>query len=145
LFDDANSENAQLHIAYKALLINTLEASRAPNASRDFVRECNDIIKAQAERIRVLEQNIDVPECDGTDAAHPAWWRGHEQAVASLCQLINQILDGKKRGNGIASEPWESTRNRLHDLFISVNKIHDSLSNRPPKPIPPTPRILREF
>ena len=55
----------------------------------------------------------DNPNFDGTDAAHPAWWRGHDHAVASLCQILNKIMDGEDDRSGTASEPWESVRRRL--------------------------------
>ena len=53
------------------------------------------------------------PDLDGTDFAHPAYWRGHDQAVRAVCQKINEILDGHDDGHGIVREPWESTRRRL--------------------------------
>jgi hypothetical protein len=56
---------------------------------------------------------IDYAELDGTDAAHPAYWRGHDHAVATICLKITEILDGKDDGKGIASEPWEPVRRRL--------------------------------
>jgi hypothetical protein len=62
------------------------------------------------------DKPADDVELDGTPFAHPAYWRGSDQAVASLCQLINQILDGRDNGHGVANEPWESTRRRLLSL-----------------------------
>ena len=66
------------------------------------------------ERLELLR---DDPECDGTDAAHPAYWRGHDHAVATICLKITEILDGKDDGKGIASEPWEPVRRRLLALM----------------------------
>jgi hypothetical protein len=57
----------------------------------------------------------DYLEADGTDAAHPAWWRGQDHGVHSLCQHINEILDGKEP-TGVSREPWESTRKNLAAL-----------------------------
>lgn len=59
---------------------------------------------------------VDDPELDATDGAHPAWWRGHEHTAEVFCKLANEIMDGKPAGNGIAGEPWESTRRRLEVL-----------------------------
>ncbi len=59
----------------------------------------------------------DDPEVDCTDLAHPAWWRGHEHTVKSMCQMINNILDGKETLSGISSQPWENTRQRLFKLW----------------------------
>ncbi len=67
----------------------------------------------------MISEIADYPDADGTDAAHPAWWRGNSAGVASLCQIINGILDGKDDGSGVASEPWEATRRRL--LAIAVD------------------------
>lgn len=55
----------------------------------------------------------DYPDADGTDAAHPAWWRGHEHTAAVFCQKVNELLDGKDDGKGVANPPWETTRRRL--------------------------------
>ncbi len=59
----------------------------------------------------------DSPDLDGTDFAHPAYWRGHDQAVEALCQKINKILNGHDHGHGCSNEPWESTRRRLLKLM----------------------------
>lgn len=67
---------------------------------------------------------IDDPELDGTDFAHPAYWRGYERAVETACYKINEILDGKDSGHGCSQEPWESTRRRL--LEVTKNE-----SNKP--------------
>lgn len=55
----------------------------------------------------------DDPDADGTDNAHPAWWRGQDAAVAMLTHTINEILDGKDNGAGVMAEPLESLRRRL--------------------------------
>lgn len=55
----------------------------------------------------------DDPIYDATDGAHPAWWRGQKHTTQLLCQMINEILDGRDDGSGVANEPWESTRRRL--------------------------------
>jgi len=62
---------------------------------------------------------VDNPEFDGTDGAHPAYWRGHDQAVAGLCQRITEILDGKLVV-GVCAEPWETIRQRLVALVTAV-------------------------
>lgn len=56
---------------------------------------------------------IDDPEFDGTPGAHPAWWRGQDQAIDSMCRVIDEILDGRDDGTGVASDPWETTRRKL--------------------------------
>ena len=71
----------------------------------------NAELAAECERLKKLDD----PEFDCTDAAHPAWWRGHEHTTVMFCQHVNEILDGKEYF-GKCNEPWETTRQRLHDL-----------------------------
>lgn len=54
----------------------------------------------------------DNPEWDGTDAAHPAWWRGEAYGFGELCRAVNETLDGEAP-TGTCGEPWQSTRLRL--------------------------------
>jgi hypothetical protein len=64
----------------------------------------------------------DDPDMDGTDFAHPAWWRGHDQGIALTIQAINALLD-EPPGTPLAgwcNEPWESLRKRLAALRDSV-------------------------
>ena len=58
----------------------------------------------------------DDPEMDGTDAAHPAWWRGVDYAHLQLVNGVNKILDGEAVNAGVASQPWEALRQRLYDI-----------------------------
>lgn len=39
----------------------------------------------------------DDPECDGTDAAHPAWWRGNEAGVEGAVREMSRVLSGECR------------------------------------------------
>lgn len=73
--------------------------------------------RVTAERERdELRKNIDDPELDCTDAAHPAWWRGHDHTAKVFCQLVNEILDGNDVSHGISGEPWQATKMRVADL-----------------------------
>ena len=65
----------------------------------------------------------DIPELDATDGAHPAWWRSHEHTVKTLCQKINDIIDGKDNGEGVSSEPWESVRRKLLSAAYLVRRL----------------------
>lgn len=71
------------------------------------------LAREMANNLEVLLGEVDNPELDGTDAAHPAWWRGHEVSVYTLCQKVMDILNGKDDGSGAASDPWETVRRRL--------------------------------
>lgn len=65
---------------------------------------------------------VDNPFWDGTDAAHPAWWRGQERGVDGTCEQIRKILDGEAHGppfhygsellSEIAQRTWELKRAR---------------------------------
>ena len=55
----------------------------------------------------------DCEEWDGTDGAHPAWWRGHHDTTLVFCRIVNEILDGKDDGRGFNYEPWGALRKRL--------------------------------
>ncbi len=73
-------------------------------AETDWVRK-----HSESHRLRALDD----PEFDGTDFAHPAWWRGHDDTVASMSERVSRILDGLDDGRGTANEPWQSVRTRL--------------------------------
>lgn len=72
-------------------------------------------------RLASTEVHADDPEFDATDAAHPAWWRGHYHTTDVLCREIHEILDGKPHC-GIAAEPWESVRKRLTAIAAKLRK-----------------------
>lgn len=57
------------------------------------------------------------PELDGTDFAHPAWWRGHNNGSLGMIAAVTRILDGKDDGKGVANEPWQSVRTRLREAL----------------------------
>ena len=42
------------------------------------------LARAQAAEIATLRATADDPLLDGTDGAHPAWWRGHDRAAEML-------------------------------------------------------------
>jgi hypothetical protein len=60
------------------------------------------------------------PFLDGTPDAPPAYWRGQEDCLNSLCKIINDILDGRNKCPGVTNEPWESTRRRILELVKEV-------------------------
>jgi hypothetical protein len=35
----------------------------------------------------------DDPRFDATDAAHPAWWRGHDRGAAGMRELVEKLKD----------------------------------------------------
>lgn len=50
----------------------------------------------------VMPDNTD---CDGTDNAHPAWWRGHVNGIIGLTAKLQAIVDGKDDGAGVVVSP----------------------------------------
>lgn len=100
-------------------------AHDGPMDLRDYNRRAADALKALlAEQVeywrlheawRTPETTTDDPDLDATDAAHPAWWRGHDHTSKVFCELVTDILDGKDRGGGFNHEPWHTLRRRLLD------------------------------
>jgi len=75
----------------------------------------SDLFDMLADALEALSSRpvLDDPELDATDAAHPAWWRGHDHTSQVFCQLVTDILDGKDTGWGFNYEPWHTLRRRL--------------------------------
>jgi len=57
----------------------------------------------------------DDPSLDATDFAHPAWWRGNDAGVGTICGKVTELLDGKPLA-GVAREPWQTVRVRVANL-----------------------------
>lgn len=93
---------------------------------RDGLRTEVARLTAEAERLQANEtlyhsmydalQASNDPEMDGTDGAHPAYWRGHDYTTKMFCALVIDILDGKDNGAGANTEPWATVRKRLLSL-----------------------------
>ena len=79
-------------------------------------------------RAELAEARKDNQELDGTDAAHPAWWRGNDAGVAQVCSKINAILDGADVF-GTAAEPWESTRRRVAEARKDSERLEWAWAN----------------
>ena len=65
------------------------------------------------------DPEMDDPEMDGTDYAHPAWWRGHDQTVEVMCIKIQKLLDGEVT-NGVCREPYQSIRLKIIKLIEKI-------------------------
>lgn len=64
------------------------------------------------------------PELDGTDFAHPAWWRGNEAGCLGTAERFQKILDGKDDGHGVISHPkLESVRRQILRLKKTVDRL----------------------
>jgi hypothetical protein len=60
----------------------------------------------------------DDPECDGTDAAHPAWWRGEHDGAMGVIRCVNEWLDGKIGGTPSAVE--------MQRLKLRITSLRDA-------------------
>lgn len=81
---------------------------------------------AEVKRLR----NAADPIYDGTDAAHPAWWRGMCAGATAVAQMVTEILDGKDNGSGVMYAPMEALRRRVLALRAERDEL---LRNRPAK------------
>ena len=92
-----------------------LEAALAEEKER-WIQEREAWIERQAEcvtlREALEEARKDNEELDGTDAAHPAWWRGQDYGADSICRALTKVLDGKEPA-GTCGEPYEKLRRRV--------------------------------
>jgi hypothetical protein len=87
--------------------------------------DCDADVVAAVDKLKELIEQNDI-QGDGTDAAHPAYWRGHDDSCQQCCALINEILDGVPM-SGMCSEPWESTRWRIFNLMTLAYKLKGRL------------------
>ena len=64
---------------------------------------------------------MDNPELDGTDGAHPAWWRGCDAGADSTVHIIHRILDEIENGvepSGVfGSKKLDMLRDRLYQMY----------------------------
>lgn len=73
----------------------------------------------------------DIPDADGTDFAHPAWWRGHEMTTIELCSIIEELIVNfslekeQEILRGQSNEPWNTTK-RLIILMTSLAHTSNS-------------------
>ena len=113
----------------------------------------------------------DNPEYDGTDGAHPAWWRGEGDGVVGAVKRIREVLAGDIRG--VTQEPLQGLREDIYKLVESRKDLEHKLqylldwvdqchqlnpedgaftfpdgetwfANRPPKSFSPNPPPQRE-
>jgi hypothetical protein len=47
--------------------------------------------RAEVDRLTAADNS----DFDATDAASPAWWRGHDHTTKVFCALVNDILDAQ--------------------------------------------------
>lgn len=60
-------------------------------------------------------QRWDNPKFDATDAAHPAWWRGHDRTAKKFEELVNELrakLAEAERKLSKFKAQWQCERDR---------------------------------
>lgn len=74
-----------------------------------------ELTRLRAENAKLRANRVeDSPQDDGTDAAHPAWWRGADHGVQMTCRKLAAVLDGLDDGQGVcSSEELETLRRRI--------------------------------
>jgi len=85
-------------------------------------------------KLRELLAAQDDPEADGTDAAHTAWWRGHDSGGTGVAlALIKVAVAGKTEGTFASSEvelaagAIQDLRARLHIAETTRDELSDAL------------------
>lgn len=118
--------NRRSATGYRRCLELEVEILRAERVSQrtTIILQAKEVFfefKKSLEEINNVQK--DNPENDGTDAAHPAWWRGEKAGVEGICHTLNKVLD-------IKASPFGSFANPL--VQQTMNRIWKEL-----KPIPP--------
>lgn len=74
------------------------------------------------DRVYVEQYWRDDPEDDATDAAHPAWWRGHDNGAEGTAKLLAKVargevaMPGRLGSIGDAAREIEAVRARVKEL-----------------------------
>lgn len=105
-------------------------AGTANNLSRENA-ELRDMI---AEVQRACDkarsaQAYDNPELDGTDGAHPAWWRGDEHGTEMVMREVNKWLDGAPVKGSYGSQRLNEMRERVSDLRGALNLLWEEVND----------------
>ena len=68
----------------------------------------------------------DDPELDGTDAAHPAWWRGNDAGAISTALKFEQLLKDSSHDSGVgAADARERMQQNCADAVRKIIKLAD--------------------
>jgi len=99
---------------------NELSAMNADleNKLREVTQELDQLYKDLANVVNLkttpVPQVQDDESLDGTDDAHPAWWRGHDAGVDGTIKRVLMMLDGKDDGGGTARyKEYQDMRKRI--------------------------------
>jgi hypothetical protein len=65
------------------------------------MRDMYKRIEFEKELKKFYDKYWDEKEDDGTDFAHPSWWRGERYGIEGACQIVEDVLKGKDNGIGV--------------------------------------------
>ncbi len=71
------------------------------------------------------DKQWDDPECDSTDWAHPAWWRGSLHGLHGAIRLVENIITGRETGVGAMYEDADKLRQMVLGLKRKANSLVD--------------------
>lgn len=71
---------------------------------------------------------LDTIETDGTDYAHPAWFRGQEDGVRGTVMRIRQALDNPPTGGVNSCDELNKVIAEIHELKEDIENLKHELS-----------------
>ncbi len=83
----------------------------------------------------------DNPEFDGTDGAHPAWWRGHDAGCRGIAMRWKEALEAPP-GPGVMQPEFQTLADQTHSLrerlaaALRVLRAHSILTGGGGSPYP---------
>lgn len=96
-------------------------------SSEDGTARSDVVLEAVPDIVKELQMHRDYWDrdtLDGTDGAHPAWWRGHDDTIASVVKQINLLLDGKSTEKfGTSTQPYHRLYRRIYRLRRIVEDV----------------------
>lgn len=73
----------------------------------------------------------DDPHWDGTDGAHPAWWRGNDAGFAAAWRDLAKILADPStylRAAAVSDLPWAEARRTVATMAINVGCMRETVA-----------------
>lgn len=70
-------------------------------------------------------REIDDKEMDGTDYAHPAYWRGNDDGVRGAVDSIRKVIDTESCEGVVGDPKLEQLRRDVLELITERNKLKD--------------------
>jgi chromosome segregation ATPase len=102
------------------------ESVRLDGVAEKYRIELNRANETLAELTEKLRRGgrADDPSWDGTEAAHPAWWRGRDSGIHNVLKRVLTLCDGTSKETGYDGELGEVARKILE--LRSMNQSHSN-------------------